>query len=177
MAPTKVLITGSSGYVGHFLINALLGASSHDRGDDDPTPPFFVYGCTFRQGAGAVPTAEFSERCAALVVDGLDATSVAKAVETSKPDVVVNLMAIASPEECEKDPDHAHKLNVPASLLSAMQEHAPNALLVSVAMPDEDCGAHCSCVLVGRCITAALRTRGLPARALILILYGIDCCH
>ena len=73
-------------------------------------------------------------------MDGTDGKSVRDAVRSSccqfegKPvDVVVNCMAIASPEACQKNQELARTLNVPTTLLEAMKEHCPNALLVQLS--------------------------------------------
>ena len=135
--PIKILITGSSGYVGHFLTNRLLLENQVDRNDGSNSSSnsnhsnrFFVYGCTFRTGPAAVPV---DATCKALVMDGLDDASVAAAVAESSPDVVVNLMAIAAPVQCKKDPATARKLNVPTGLIEAMRAHCPAAMLVHLS--------------------------------------------
>jgi hypothetical protein len=118
---TNILVTGASGYLGHFLVNRLV-ESEH----------FIVHCGTFRQGEAAVPT-QTHGNCRAVIMDGTDDASVLAAVRSCTPDVVVNCMAIASPEDCEKDPAYARKLNVPTGLLSAMTEHCPSALLVHLS--------------------------------------------
>ena len=114
-----MLVTGASGYVGHFVVDALLRHGV-----------FFVYGTRNRQSAGAVPT---TARSVSLTMDGTDPKSVAAAVKTSQPDVVINCMAIPYPAACEKDPAAAEKLNVPTPLVDAMQEFCPEALLVHLS--------------------------------------------
>ena len=124
-SPVKVLITGSSGYVGHFLTDALLQLQAPEQ--------YVVYGGTFGQGPGAVPTSQYPGRCEAVIIDGTDDLSVEKAVQGICPDVVVNLMAISAPAHCEKDPDKARKLNVPTALIASMKRYCPTALLVHLS--------------------------------------------
>lgn len=116
----NILITGASGYVGHFLVNMLV-----------KSPTFFIHCCTFRQGTDAVPV--LHKNCRAILMDGTDEEAVNTAVQVAHPDIVVNCMAVAAPVECEKKQNHARKLNVPTYLIKSLRVHSPKALLIHLS--------------------------------------------
>lgn len=76
---------------------------------------------------GPVPTAAFDS---SLSVDLRDHPAVTSAIETLRPDVVLHCAALASHEECERDPDLAMALNCDsARMIARACESAGSQLL------------------------------------------------
>ncbi|KAJ1450251.1 hypothetical protein M885DRAFT_532952 [Pelagophyceae sp. CCMP2097] len=71
-----------------------------------------------------------AENVSSVRLDLTDADSVAKALWTTLPDVVVNAAAMASPAACEADPMSADAVNCPVLLMEALFACCPDALLI-----------------------------------------------
>eukprot|EP01060_Flectonema_neradi_P009787 TRINITY_DN16989_c0_g1_i1.p1 TRINITY_DN16989_c0_g1~~TRINITY_DN16989_c0_g1_i1.p1 ORF type:complete len:291 (+),score=44.95 TRINITY_DN16989_c0_g1_i1:42-914(+) len=85
----KILITGSTGYVGGYLMNSL--AKEHE---------VIGVGCTKGEQRMSLE----------------DKESVEKTINATNPDVVINCAAIAALGKCEEDEDIAYKVNCPKYL-------------------------------------------------------------
>src|SRR5512135_3855567 len=103
----KVLLFGATGMLGSSLGPALLG-SGHD-----------VHGCGFSAGVNRV--------------DVTDRTLTGACVAAVRPDVVINLVAYADVDGCERDLRRAWRLNVLAAEVVAEACAANNAHLVHVS--------------------------------------------
>ena len=109
----RALIVGGSGYLGQFVIRAMLDAG-YERVD-------YTYASN--------PLPDVSESCVGHVADVATGRGVREAIDAALRsgglDVVVNCAAISSPGACEKDPDAANATNVPKHLLVALRERFP----------------------------------------------------
>mmetsp|Transcript_70799 Transcript_70799/g.166967 ORF Transcript_70799/g.166967 Transcript_70799/m.166967 type:complete len:198 (-) Transcript_70799:323-916(-) len=63
-------------------------------------------------------------------LDFADSGSVSQCLEETRPAIIVNLAAMSSPAECERDPAAARCANVPGSLLQEMRRCCPEALFI-----------------------------------------------
>ncbi|KAL3786699.1 hypothetical protein HJC23_002788 [Cyclotella cryptica] len=129
--PKKILITGSSGYIGQHLIASLARdgiavKSRHAAGEDEQYEVF----CGYR----SLPT--FETDLDQLVRETLalhpsiakikafqldfesDCLSAIRRACGESVDVIIHLAALSSPVYCELHPDEAWKINVPLDLLS-----------------------------------------------------------
>ena len=91
----RVLVTGGSGFVGQWLIEAMLGVG------DDVTVT----------GLGERPTGRLG-RVRWIAADMRDQAALDMAIETSRPDAVVHLAGISFPPEAERSPAAAYDVNV-----------------------------------------------------------------
>ncbi len=87
---TRVLLTGASGYLGHYLEEALRGV---------PDIELFTAGRDSQD----------------LVLDLADPAAIAAAVGPIQPEVIVHAAALARIASCEADPELAHRTNVEAT--------------------------------------------------------------
>jgi len=99
----KILVTGSTGFVGHWLVRDLQ-ASGH-------------------LAVGTPPSAE---------LDLLDRDAVAKLIERIRPDAVAHLAAVSYGPDARRDPDHAFAVNVAGTqaLIAAITAASPGAALL-----------------------------------------------
>lgn len=119
----RALVTGADGFVGQWLIRALLEA-----GDD-------VTGAT-RGDHTRLTTldVETATRVRWLSIDLLDPETLEAAVAEAKPDSIYHLAAQASVAQSLKDPAGTIETNVigTANLLEACRAHAPEAIVLAV---------------------------------------------
>lgn len=112
-AAMRALIVGGSGYLGQFVIRAMLDAG-YERVD-------YTYASN--------PLPEVSDACKGHVANVASGEGVREAIDavlrSGGLDVVVNCAAISSPGACEKDPETANATNVPKQLLVALRERFP----------------------------------------------------
>lgn len=120
----RVLIVGGSGYLGQFLVQAMLkddavrwvGYTFHSKpivglpdGDESPSSSSST---SSRKGCKGyrvdIATGEGTEAC------------IAHATKDAPLDLVVNCAAMSSPGKCEKDEKLATAINVPAALIAAL---------------------------------------------------------
>ena len=105
----RVLVTGARGFIGAHLVTALEAAGANvvaaDRGGD-----------------------------ADVKLDLRDAATVRAAFESTQPEIVINLAAIADPRRAEADPIAAYDVNVLGQLriILALREFSPDARLIVV---------------------------------------------
>jgi dTDP-4-dehydrorhamnose reductase len=109
----RALIVGGSGYLGQFVIRAMLDAG-YERVD-------YTYASN--------PLPEVCDACTGHVANVASGEGVREAIDavlrSGGLDVVVNCAAISSPGACEKDPETANATNVPKQLLVALRERFP----------------------------------------------------
>ncbi|KAJ1484711.1 hypothetical protein T484DRAFT_1796227, partial [Baffinella frigidus] len=96
-SPLKVLVTGASGYLGQFLLDAVLAENASPAG----RRPLDVAG-TYSTRPKGIP-----EGIRALKMDLADAKSVEESLSSFAPDAVINLAATSAALNCEKNKDHA----------------------------------------------------------------------
>ena len=117
----RALIVGGSGYLGQFLIRAMLDAG-YARVD-------------YTYGNNPLPSEVGGGRCNGHQVNVVSGEgmkqSVQSIVTSGGLDVVVNCAAMSSPGACEKDPDLANQTNSPKELLLALREVFPPATIRS----------------------------------------------
>lgn len=105
----RVLVTGARGFIGRHLVVGLEAAGAEviaaDRGGD-----------------------------AQVKLDLRDGDTVRAAIESTRPEIVINLAAIADPRQAEADPLAAYDVNVLGQLrvILALRELAPKARLIVV---------------------------------------------
>ncbi len=105
----RVLVTGARGFIGRHLVLGLEAAGAEviaaDRGGD-----------------------------ADVKLDLRDRDTVRAAIESTRPEIVINLAAIADPRQAEADPLAAYDVNVLGQLrvILALRELAPKARLIVV---------------------------------------------
>lgn len=101
---SKVLVTGASGYVGHFLVPALQREGHQVLGVSRSSSP--------------------------LAMDITDSASYAKVFAEFIPDVIVHSAALADPAKCEKEPAVSHANNVPIGFAKAAKDANPSVRFV-----------------------------------------------
>ncbi len=89
----KVFITGATGLLGSSLIRK--------------TPAGFSISASYHNN-NLVP----KKRCTYIHMELTSKTSVMKAIEKAKPDIVIHTAAIATPDYCDKNQDEAWNVNV-----------------------------------------------------------------
>ena len=108
MAKTALVI-GGTGYLGQFLI-AELAAKGWKVG--------YTHHSTQRIAA-------FSGRAQGYWVDLASGEGLQRCFhELGQVDAVINCAAVSQPALCERDPSYAHSINVPATLLAALEAHS-----------------------------------------------------
>jgi GDP-4-dehydro-6-deoxy-D-mannose reductase len=117
MPAPATLVTGAAGFVGRWLLPALIASGRRPFGLRRPAEP-----------AGS-PQAEW------LTADLCDAAAVAAAVRRAHPQEVVHLAAVASPAQAARAPLEALRTNYLGTdhLVAALQAHAPRARLLYVS--------------------------------------------
>ena len=117
-SPSRILITGASGFVGRNLLTALRQAfpKAHLTGTA-------LTGMPTRTPLGADET---------IALDLLDPTAAGTLIRQSRPDAVVNLAAAAAVAVSHGDPDGTWRINVDATrrLAEAVLAEAPQAILL-----------------------------------------------
>ncbi|EIE18739.1 methionine adenosyltransferase regulatory beta subunit-related [Coccomyxa subellipsoidea C-169] len=103
-----VLVTGGSGYLGQFLVQALAKANFQVAFTHHSTAAPILRGDVTAYWVDLV-SGEGLEQC----ISSLPSLS-----------AIINTAAISSPGACEKDPDTARAVNVPSKLLDALSVHA-----------------------------------------------------
>ncbi len=96
MATKKVLVTGSNGLLGQYLVKLLLSTQQYD-----------VYG--IGKGVNRMPLLANNKYISLSVEDG---TAIYDAVAALQPNVIVHTAAMTNVDACETDPIGAHALNV-----------------------------------------------------------------
>src|SRR4051794_8115204 len=93
----RIVVTGATGYLGHYLIDALLKDGSHTvvAWGRRPAPA--------RWGLPAVP------------VELTDAGGVEDALNASDPDVIIHAAAVSAADAVRRDPETAWAVNVGAT--------------------------------------------------------------
>jgi dTDP-4-dehydrorhamnose reductase len=111
----RALIVGGSGYLGQFVIRAMLDAG-YDRVD-------------YTYASNPLPPDATGDRCTGHRADLPTGEGLREAIDALRNDggldVVVNCAAISSPGACEIDPETANATNVPKQLLMALRERFP----------------------------------------------------
>mmetsp|Transcript_46734 Transcript_46734/g.109081 ORF Transcript_46734/g.109081 Transcript_46734/m.109081 type:complete len:318 (+) Transcript_46734:54-1007(+) len=141
----RVLVTGASGYIGRFLLEALADAPGAQHEHE-------VHAA---YGSDVAFAREFGALCASVSpLDLCDAAAVAELVRTIRPEVVVHLAAISAPLACERDPATCASVNEPTCLLDAIVTHAPAARLINFSSDQ---------VYAGRATADRLYAEDMPA--------------
>ena len=117
-APSRVLVTGATGFVGRHLLEALRAAF--------PATELVPAGRAGEAG-GAAP--------AVRAFDLMDAAGVSALVAEVRPDACVHLAAASAVAESFADPDAAWRANVDGTraLAAALMRHAPECRLLHVS--------------------------------------------
>ena len=128
----RILLTGSSGYLGqHFLYQLLTGAPP-PLGDDCA---FHVYALYGKSKGFPEAVKEFTVSNNLVTVESLDLTDIeaVKAWFRNHPnmDVCIHAAALSSPRVCEQDPEKAQKMNVPKAFFQEL--HAQNCCIISLS--------------------------------------------
>ena len=108
-AGARVLVTGARGFIGRHLVAGLASAGADVIAAD-------------HGGQGDVK------------LDLRDGDTIREAFQASRPEIVINLAAIADPRQAEADPVAAYDVNLLGQLrlILALRDQAPNARLVVV---------------------------------------------
>uniref|UniRef100_A0A7S1U0Z1 RmlD-like substrate binding domain-containing protein n=1 Tax=Phaeomonas parva TaxID=124430 RepID=A0A7S1U0Z1_9STRA len=123
-----ILVIGGGGYLGQFLLEALLP----DARDGQWQLHF-----TQRNSELAVPGAT------AHAMNLCDEGQIAALLEALRPAVIINTAAMTSLADCEKNPDEASAVNAPEHLFAAAAAAAPAPpLLVQLSTDQVYDGAH-----------------------------------
>lgn len=97
-AMSTILVTGGSGFLGHVLVQQLVG-----RGDDVVA--------TYDRNRERVPAG-----VRAVQLDLMDDQSIENAFKSTWPEVVIHTAAVSDLRACEADPERAQRVNVAATL-------------------------------------------------------------
>ena len=114
----RVLVTGASGYCGQFVVDALL-QQGHE------------VTCTYRSAAAACEA--LGQAAVAIDLNLTDAASCERCLASARPDVIFNFAAIASPVQCEKEPQSSLAINCPTAFFAAAAAHCSHALFVQIS--------------------------------------------
>ena len=116
--PSRVLVTGATGFVGHHLLAALR--------ENFPAAELVPTGRTGDAGDGGAPVRAF---------DLMDAEGVAELVADIRPDACIHLAAASAVAESFADPDTVWWANVDGTraLAAALMRHAPECRLLHVS--------------------------------------------
>mmetsp|Transcript_20080 Transcript_20080/g.27899 ORF Transcript_20080/g.27899 Transcript_20080/m.27899 type:complete len:341 (+) Transcript_20080:87-1109(+) len=119
--PKKILVTGASGYLGQFIVDALLARKAKEN--------LTISGATHSiSPKEAVP---FGVK--GVKMDGSDLKSVKSVLKSVKPDIIINTMALSSPAVCEKKKELAENLNSAKALVDAVKSIVPQALVIHIS--------------------------------------------
>lgn len=103
--PTRILITGASGLLGLNLALTTAGRTSPEgAGPGDKDHRFEVFGVTHHHPLHQAPFH-------VLQADLLERGALERLLDTVQPDWVIHCAALANLDDCEADPDLAHRLN------------------------------------------------------------------
>ena len=111
----RILIVGASGFIGRYLIRRLGDLNGHD-----------VFGTFFSRPPAADGNSWHR-------VDLTDRSEVERLCQTSRPEVVVHLAAMADVGACERDPTAATSINVDATATIARLCRQEDAKLIFVS--------------------------------------------
>jgi len=115
----RILVTGSSGYLGQHVLKAL---TQHDNCDITAaygSLASFASDTTSQIACGSSSTLNLVDQ---TVLDCSSETSVKTFFSDRRFDVVIHLAAMSSPFACEKDPKQAFATNCPLPLLDAVSD-------------------------------------------------------
>lgn len=120
--PQRVLITGASGFVGDYLIDALV----HFLGENLTCIAW---------AESTTPDPDPGRMVSWETVDIRDPRAVDKAIQLAEPTVVIHLAAISHVPTSFKDPEAVWQVNTLGTLhlLESIQRHAPEALTIVVS--------------------------------------------
>jgi dTDP-4-dehydrorhamnose reductase len=124
-----ILITGGTGYLGGFVIKALVDAKSEGRLD-----PSLQLHATWNRQALDVDTVD--DEIVLHKIDLTDEFLVNSLVEEVRPQVVIHLAALAAVGACEKDRELAMRTNCPYCLVEAVQHYCGKSTLFLFASTD-----------------------------------------
>mmetsp|Transcript_59089 Transcript_59089/g.175676 ORF Transcript_59089/g.175676 Transcript_59089/m.175676 type:complete len:321 (-) Transcript_59089:321-1283(-) len=120
----RVLITGSSGYLGQTLLRSLCRKASGDGKFDIVA----TYGNleTFESDFASSHLTDENSGVKVRLVSGVDLSDRSEArslVSEHGPfDAIINLAAVSSPASCQKSPEYAKALNIPMAFLEAVSD-------------------------------------------------------
>lgn len=120
-AGSRILVTGAFGFVGRWLVSALL----------ERQPSLDIIGCHKRGEAAAAA----DNRVQAVALDLTDRDGVFALVRAVRPTCVVHLAAIAAPREASLDPRRAWDVNLfgTMNVADAVLAHEPGARFIQIS--------------------------------------------
>ena len=117
----KVVITGSSGYLGQHLLSHLLENQCEDPSSGTELDIIAVYG-SLESFANAKFESNRNNLMAKVSLDLTDSDNISNFIAKERPDVLVHLAAMSSPAACAKDPEKAMAINCPKTLVQACKK-------------------------------------------------------
>ena len=111
-APLRVLVTGASGWLGQFLLQALEKLS-----ENAPPLSYEVFGTYSRVRPGWADRV----RASLLPLTLESRESVREVLEAASPDVIVHLAAMSSPAHCERDSSKGLVVNAPSVFIEEVE--------------------------------------------------------
>jgi len=136
METKRILITGSSGYLGQHLLHSLLSSNSSSSNNHE-IYALFNSSSTFEQDVSNKHAQEKSvpSHNVKFTLLKLDLTNDEETVKTTiqnlKPHVCIHLAAISSPAIAQRNPDLANALNCPQVLFTCCKELGAQIIALS----------------------------------------------
>uniref|UniRef100_A0A7S2XBZ6 RmlD-like substrate binding domain-containing protein n=1 Tax=Lotharella oceanica TaxID=641309 RepID=A0A7S2XBZ6_9EUKA len=125
-----VLVTGASGYLGMFVVDGLVKANSYKYGCSSTAEKRY----NIIAATGSVnPKDAVPAGVQGVQIDGTSVKSIKEVLSKYKPTVIVNCMALSNPGACKDKPELAEAINSCASLVTAIKDIVPTALLIHLS--------------------------------------------
>ena len=119
MSGLRIIVTGSTGWLGQMVCNMILTDTMFQSLSIDL---FATY--------NASNPPDWVAEDHSIKFDLKDDAITDSIISSIKPNIIIHLAAVTSPAACDKDPEEALRINSPKYLIEAVQRHVPNCLFI-----------------------------------------------